>query len=458
MALHAETQIPAQYNYWSQKLINSVTKELVHDEINPVSGFDARHGGTLKFNIPGNETFVDLNNSYIKLVLQITGDNGAGKGVKLSDAGTSGLGPVNNIAHSIFRSVRVRLGGQEITLSDNDYAYKAYIQLLTETSNEAQRTYFQITGWMKDTWGKMDSLIVNESSTDTTPKCENQGMLDRRKNFFDNDSGKGEFQIKPHTGICFQPLAIFPYADIEIEMTRHDSPKFFLKSHQDTSANYKIEILEARYTVRRHRVQDAFLANLEKMLEQHPAQFIFPDAHNNPCTIPSGVTNYTNENLFHGNVPRKIIFYFVGSSAYNGDWKKNPFNLRHFNLSSIRVLKNGVEYPWPETRTDFGSTPKIITDAYHRMFVANGADYSDQVVNITRDEYANGYTMFSFLMTPDQNFFIDQNAMTMSRPSQIKIELRFKTALTESIQLMAHYESFTIVTMDHLRRFLVEHH
>lgn len=459
MALKAETQIPAQFNYWTEKLISSVTTGLVHDLINPVSGFEARHSGTLKFHIPGNENFTDLNNSFIKLVLKITG-TGQGTGIDASMAKilTTGLGPINNIAHSIFQSVRVKLGGQEITLSDNNYPYKAYLQLLTETSKEAQRTYFEVTGWRKDTAGKMDETSITEDSSTKLLSCANEGLLYRRQNYFDEATATGEFMIKPHTGICFQNLAIFPFADIEFELTRHDNPKFYLMSKMDDDKqDFKIEILEATYIVRRNTVQASFLANLEKMLAVHPAQFIFPDVHSTPYTISSNVSNYINENLFHGNVPRKINFVMVASDAYNGTGKKNPFSFHHFNLTSMRLLKNGIPFPWPETKMNFTSTPKQVTEAYHKLFTASGAEYSDQVINITRAEFANGYTILSNLMTNDQNFFIDQNAMSMNRPSQIKIELRFSQNLQESVQLIALYESFTIVTMDNLRRFLVEH-
>lgn len=453
--------IPQKYNYWEPVIHQDITEFLNHDEINPLSGFEARDGGSLKFLIQGNENFIDLEESYIRLVLKLTGKGVSGTGssatdvsIKYSDLPNSGLTVVNNIAHSIFRWVRVKLGNTNISLGDGDYPYKVYQQLLTNTNRDSQDTYFGVTGWERDIAEFFDEQIGKDATDQTKPFCKNRSAVDRRKFYFDHDDGVGEFYMKPHIGLCFLKNNIPPYLDIEFELSRHDTPNFYLKTKLSNN-NFRIQIIDAKYFVKRLRASVRYVSDMEKMFAEHPIVWRINEGHVTTCTIPSSVSNYVNDNLFHGNVPRRIAIALVGTENYNGDWKKNPFNFEHFNVTNIRLLKNGLEYPHPETITDFKNQPEKSMDAYHRMMTSFGSDYSDHVVPIKRFDYARGYTFFSFFMAPDQDF--GSTVKGANKPSQIRVELRFDGATAKAIQMIVFYESETTVTIDHLRRVVVEH-
>lgn len=455
--MHIVKEIPQFFHFYEQPIIQDIVDFGYTDTLNPQSGFEARTSGNLKFLISGNDSFVYLAKSFVKVKFKLTGTaklSGGNISTAYEKIDKSGLSVVNNIAHSIFRWIRVKLGNQIITLGDGDYPYKAYLQLLCNTSREAQDTYFRVTGWKKDKAGHMDAGIPD---TDVASKSSNPALHDRRSEFFTLTDGIGEFTFKPHTGINFINKAIIPFVDIEFELARHDNPHFFLKSKiDDASSSYNIEILDAKYYVQRFKNTVRFVSDLEKMLEQHPIVYRIRDGHINTCTIPANTSNYSNENLFHGQIPRRILIAFVSTAHYNGDRTKNPFNLQHFNISSLRILKNGLEYPYPETLTDFKNTPQSFIEAYHRMMMSFGADYNDHVVSVTPYEYANGYFFYSFYMAPDQESGSDLNNLS-NKPSQIRIELRFAENLGEAVQMLVYYESDSTVSIDHLRRVVVEH-
>ena len=55
-------------------------------------------------------------------------------GVTLPDTGKK-VAPINNIAHSLFESVRLTINDIPISISPNNYGYKAYINnALTDNS------------------------------------------------------------------------------------------------------------------------------------------------------------------------------------------------------------------------------------------------------------------------------------------------------------------------------------
>jgi hypothetical protein len=369
--------------------------------------------------------------------------------VKKTNFEKSGLSVVNAIAHSLFRSCEVKLGGQIITLGNSDYAYNTMFQILCSTSKEAQDTYFSVIGWKKDIAGSMEGY-----STATGGTANKQALKDRRELF--TEDGFAEFIIRPHTAIASMDKCIAPFTDFEISFTRHGNPQFYMNAINDYSSPtpYDIEIVQAYYDIQRYRTSVPFSTDFELMLNKHPIVYHLKDSHVHTCTIPSGVSNYSNDSLFHGVVPRRILIAFVNTTNYNGSYTTNPFFFHHFNIESLRLLKNGLEYPVRETITNFKSTPKTFMQAYHRMMMSLGVDYDDHVVSITPDEYSGGYFFYSFLMSPDQEATTEN---VISRPAQIKIDVRFAENLPTPVQMLVYSESDTVVSIDTTRRVVVTH-
>lgn len=456
-------QIPRMFHFWENQLIQDVVDNSWIDRINPVSGFEATKSGILKFVIEGNESLISLPKSQIYLKLRLVGKGkivsttGTGQSavttttntdVKTASFATSGLSVANAIAHSLFRSVEVKLGNQIITLGNSDYGYKTVLQLLCTATKESQDTYLSVVGWHKDVPGAMDAPEAYSGQNTA---------LKTRRNFFTED-GIGEFIIRPHTAIQNLDKCILPYCTLEIALQRHNNPQFYMKAinNEVSDTPFDIEIVQAYYEVQRFKGTVPFMQDLELMLKAHPIIYNLKDSHIHTCTIPANVSNYSNDSLFHGSVPRRIIIAFVQTTNYNGAYTKNPYNFHHFNIESLRLMKNGLEYPVTETVTNFKSTPNTFMQAYHRMMMSLNADYSEHVISITPDEYARGTFFYSFIMAPDQEGHSEAKQLSAG-PAQIKIEVRFADNLEKSIQMIVYSENDTTVSVDTARRVVVTH-
>jgi hypothetical protein len=116
-------------------------------------------------------------------------------------------------------------------------------------------------------------------------------------------------------------------------------------------------------------------------------------------TITSGLRNKTLDKVSLGTLPKRIVFAFVESDAFSGNFKKNPFNFKHFNLTKVSVSIDGEEAPYSPLELDF--TSNLYTRAYYSLF--NGLDRSglDCGNSISLTDYPNGYAIFAFDLTPD---------------------------------------------------------
>jgi hypothetical protein len=426
--------------------------------INPISGTEGTEPGSpLKFVITGTENFVDLAKTYLILRCKLKGSftytegsSKVTKTVKLTDIANTKLTPINILPHALFKHVRIKLGNQNITGGDTDYAYKAYLQLLFNTNRDAQDNYFKLCGWEKDEADMHDNISL---STDDATTLAHEAAVKRRKLMSDNE-GECEYIMKIHSALFFHDKAIPPYLDIEIEMLRHPTSSFYLM-HAD-GANFSVEISKAFLQVQKLHVVPEYVAGIEEMLRKNNENIVFPlnDAYVANYVINSGVYNYHNDTLFLGRIPKRIIIGFVLSSAYNGTAIKNPFNFQACEIEYVRLTKNGLDYPHPPLIIDWAKDH--YKQAYNYLCSSVQGDYNDAVLQISPTEFKQGFTFFSYDMSPDQRGSVDLHNAA-NKPSQIKFEVRFKTPPAHPLQMIVYFETDTIISFDYKRNVMVTH-
>ena len=61
-------------------------------------------------------------------------------------------------------------------------------------------------------------------------------------------------------------------------------------------------------------------------------------------TIPAGYYDVSNEKLFSGLLPTRIIVGLVRNDAFSGSRTHNPFNFQNFGLTEIAVYTDGQQH------------------------------------------------------------------------------------------------------------------
>ena len=81
------------------------------------------------------------------------------------------------------------------------------------------------------------------------------------------------------------------------------------------------------------------------------------------------------------------------SAAFNGDYKKNPFNFKTFSTSFLGITVNGEEVPFRPLQLSYAvANPKYI-EAFLTIFSGAGKLFYNMGNDVTRDEYAGGYVV-----------------------------------------------------------------
>ena len=107
-----------------------------------------------------NKHYIDVNNIFIELTLQLMKSDGSA--IAKADIKT---GFINNIFHSLFQNVEVKLNQKTVTDSDQNYHYLAYLTKLMSYSPEFFETQGTLFDWAKDKAGSMDANTLEPATS-----------------------------------------------------------------------------------------------------------------------------------------------------------------------------------------------------------------------------------------------------------------------------------------------------
>ena len=109
----------------------------------------------------------------------------------------------------------------------------------------------------------------------------------------------------------------------------------------------------------------------ELALKKGPAVYPVRRVECKSFIVPAGNPALRKDNIFNGLVPKSFVFGLVESTAFNGAYKKNPYNFQHFDVSFIGITVNGEEMPFKPLQISYGANPRYI-EAYNTLFSGTG--------------------------------------------------------------------------------------
>ena len=212
--------------------------------------------------------------------------------------------------------------------------------------------------------------------------------------------------------------------------------------------DFELQITDAVLMVQKVTVIQSIKESYIKLMDEgHPLHYTLETPTMNYYSLETGSSQFMRDNLFMGKVPKRIIVGMVDTTAYHGAGDKNPFNFQHFNLNEIALYKDGMPYPTPILKMDFER--KIYAEAYHNFMKALGAAYSNNVPIVKREEFASGFALYCYNMTPDQSDTAS-SASVFNMNSNIRLEMKFSKPLDKNVTLLVYgvFENFMEISKD----------
>ena len=407
----------SEYDYYDDPLIQTTYLSEYDEEFSNKTALG--DGQPITFKIPAvPNLYRDTNNCRLEIKCKITNADGTA----LEDGRT--VGPINNLIGSLFEQVTLELNYVPITEPNTLYFMRAYLETLTNYGKEVLKTRLRTSGWKKDTAGKLDN-------TDPSSQ-ENKGLYERAVQY--QSSRVVTLSGPLHLDLFHQDKLIPGVTPINLQLLRN-SNSFILVNQTPTTQhpqiNYKLELLNAKLLMRTMEVSPSLtLAHQEMFKNGKNMKLHYARVKMKKHNIPTGSHSANVHDMFEGQLPDRILICFVRDESLTGSYTLNPFNLEHLHINFLQMRVNGDKIPREAYQPDFTNQDYI--SAYQTMLAHLGYDTGREMIDLTPEEWANGYTFFSFKLTPGPIGIV----RTPQRTGTCNLEAKFQQATKYNVSLI----------------------
>ncbi|GBM15957.1 hypothetical protein AVEN_136364-1 [Araneus ventricosus] len=144
------------------------------------------------------------------------------------------------------------------------------------------------------------------------------------------------------------------------------------------------------------------------------------------------------DNVYVGQLPKRLVIGCVDNDAFHGSLSKNTFNFKHFNLNFIELYVDGQSVPYNLLEPNFDQDNYI--RAYKSLFLGTENSGQDREIFISREEYAKGYTLYVFDLSPD---LCDAEHLNLIKHGNLRLEMNFSKPLDQTIHRILSRDKHT---------------
>jgi hypothetical protein len=353
----------------------------------------------------------------------------------------------------MFKQVDVYMNGKQVTPAIGTYPYRAYLETLLNYDVTAKQSQLTSALYYKDTPGKMDDTgslpgekTLTISGTDhkvMTPGSGNQGFAKRHQLV---RGGKLLTMEGPVFVDAFMSDRLL-LDRVNVKLILNRSPdQFCLTDKNTTPINAKVKLTDVILKVRKVRVSQAVQAAHATTLKRVPAIYPTRRVECKSFVVPGNVPSIRKDNIFTGTIPKTFVFGLVDATAFNGTYGTNPFNFKNYGVTSVTLTVNGEELPFKQFNLNYTNNKEHFMQAYGTLFSGTGKMNYNTGLDISREDYPRGYTIYAFDLTPDMcgssPYFnaVQHGALT--------VDITFATAPTEALALVCYGDFENIIQID----------
>ena len=405
-------------------------EKVYFQQVRPISQIS--NNSNVEFNVnSGNSLdYIDLKSSRLYVKLKVIHADGT----PLVE--NEKVGPVNLLLQSLWSQVEVALQGKVVASSNSYYGYNAYIQTLLKSSADEKQSRLTSQLYELDTPGFMDE---NDPIEGLNTALYNRSLYVKDSKFLSMEGPLYHpmFQLKRY---------VLNQTDVQVKLYRQ-RPNFCLTA---PDGDYEIVLEDIILKVAKVRVNPAVIYSHGQVLQSTNAKYPFIRTDIKMFSLPAGQISCSFDNMFQGNRPNKVVVGFVSSKAAAGDISKNPFNFKHYHVTSINLSVDGESVGGSAIKTHFDNNSLCVTPFMNMYDTFRKADDGN---GISIDSFANGYALYCFNLEPN---FESEEYVTLLRRGNVALECQFNHPLPETVVALVYAENMDFFEISKSRDVILE--
>ena len=307
--------------------INKSTERVSYQAYRPSN--QLTDSGPVEITIPGHSAqYTDLCRTKINVTCKITRADG-------SDLKNDDLcAPSNLLLHSLWDKIDVFLQQKMVSSGSAGHPYRAYLDTVLNNGKPSLESVHQAQLFFKDTASTIDQI-----NPDASPL--NMGLYERFK--LTRNSLIVDLTGNLHVDVASMDRYIIN--GIEIGFRLHQSSNPFRLISPNTTAQYKIKLLEVVILACQISVSPDVITAHNQTLTKHLALYPFVRSELKAYAIPQGSYSFTASDIFLGRIPSRVVCCFVSAAGFAGAYDKNPFHFQHYSINLLNLTIDGQSVP-----------------------------------------------------------------------------------------------------------------
>ena len=373
-----------------------------------------------------SSSYLDLSKSFTELELQI---KNAADAANFAAATRTHL--VNNLPHSLFKQLVVRLNGTLITPQTDSYHHLAFIETVLNHDKEDAEDLLECQGFydcldVPDN-GDGDALTANQADTTrddykALPE-DKKRVVNARIKFLGGN--RVVLRFTPALEVFHLSRLLVPNVQIQLQLYLNDPAMWCV---QYTGAIVP-RMTEADISARLILKQVTLQPNVDMELRakrNKGATVSYPVVRSAIRTFahPATSRDFQCQDPFYKQVPNRIIVALVRQAAFNGDRRYNPFTYELNNLQSITLTINSEEYPYTTLELNHDNAHKDVR-GYHRFLEATGCLQRGKGNLIKRKDWGHGKRACLLAFDTTANNAVDSPVLNPEQTGDVVLKIHF---------------------------------
>ena len=386
------------------------------------------------FQVDPQEDFIDLKESYFEVDLSIRKGAAtvANAGNALAAADVIGL--ANNLVHTLFKQINVRLNGTLISPQTDTYHLKAFIETILNNDRDDGNTVLTPEGWY-NSLDVPDDGDPDEYTADkldiATPHDDYVALNDEQKALVKNrlqflGGNKVTMRFRPYLEVFHLSKLLVPGVQIQIDMYFNNPDLWTIRWHGANNLRLTQADVDVRLFLAQVRVTPSVYREIVDDMKGGGKIATYPTVSGEIRTYshPNDNRHFECNNPFHNQIPNRLVVALMRQTAFNGDITRNPFNFQTFNVSTIKQLIRGEEYPYETLELQHDGTSKD-QRGYFRFLQATGCLFRRKGNMVLKDNWGHGKRCTLFVFDNTANGFLDSPILNPKQSGELRLVIDF---------------------------------
>lgn len=399
----------------------------------------------ISFQVEATTDYINLDESFVELDFTL----------HKSDGGNIAQGDrwmlANNLAHTLFRQIVVRLNGTLLSPQTDTYHYQAFFDTLLNHNKEDVEDILAPTGFYDcldvPSRGDGDAPTADQNNPTHADYValpeDHKRLVNFRVKFLGGN--KVTMRFTPSLEVFRLRKLLRPNVQIQMEMYLNDPSVWGIRYAGADTLRISAEEISVKLYIKQIKIDPAVYRTLTASFNGGKiASYPVVRGAVRTYAHPTDNRHFECNNPFNGQVPNRLIVVMMRQTAFNGDYGQSPFTFGKFNLQSIKLVINGEEYPYETLVLDHDGPGKDYK-GYHRFLEASGSLARKGGNFLKARDWGHGKKANLFVFDTTANGALDSPVLNPKQTGDVRLVMDFGANPGQNLTIMLYGEFENVI-------------